>query len=146
VERESGKLLPRLQNAMESRILIPRCIFTVLNQLYELEKKLAKHGDPANLGRNLAKIKDAFFEEGIPVLDSAGEGLCIRLAYEDPLGQPFKETRTDLESTISGAGTEKLVVVEVIKPIIRATVRDDAIEFSRIVQKGVVVVESQKKT
>jgi hypothetical protein len=60
----------------------------------------------------------------------------LGLFYEDPLEEPFKETRTDLEANISGQGTENLVVVEVIKPIIQA-------EFSRVVQKGIVVLESK---
>ena len=57
---------------------------------------------------------------------------------ETDFGQIFKETRTDLEVTISGTGTENLRVVEVIKPIIREGTRD----LSRITQKGIVIVES----
>src|ERR1043166_9097847 len=105
---------------METRIPIPKAILTVLNQLYELEQKLKKQGDPANLARNVGRMKDAFAEEGLP----SGDQLRIRLVYEDPMGQTFKETRTDLEATISGPGTDNLVVVEVIKPIIRAIVRE----------------------
>jgi hypothetical protein len=97
----------------------------MLNNLYEIERKLSVHGDPGNVGRNVEKMKDAFRNEG--------------LFYEDPLGQPFRETRTDLEVNISGQETENLVVVEVIKPIIR---RGEA-EFSRVVQKGIVVLESK---
>jgi hypothetical protein len=129
---------------MELRIHIPKTILTVLNQLYELEQKLKKQGDPANLSRNVGKMKDAFAEEGLPTLDAVAGQRRICFAYEDPMGQPFKETRTDLEATISGSGTESLVVVEVIKPIIRAIVKDSAGEFSKIVQKGVVIVESRK--
>jgi len=75
-------------------------------------------------------MKDAFAEFG--------------LAYEEPMNQPFNETRTDLEATISGAGTEHLVVVEVIKPIIRVVLGEGAGEFSKVVQNGIVVVESRK--
>lgn len=106
---------------------IQKWALTVLNQLYEVERKLALHGDPGNALRNVGKLKDAL----------TGEGLF----YEDPLGQEFKETRTDLDATISGSGTENLVVVEVIKPIIRA---GDA-AFSKVVQKGIVVVESRER-
>ena len=52
---------------------------------------------------------------------------------------------TDLDATIAGTGTENLVVVEVIKPIIRAIVKDGADESSKIVQKGIVIVESRKE-
>ena len=102
------------------RLQIPRSILTVLNQLYEVEQKLKKQDDSAGLGRNIGKMKDALAEEGLPTLDARGGQLRIGLAYEDPMGQPFKETRTDLDATIAGPGTDNLVVVEVIKPIIRA--------------------------
>ncbi len=62
--------------------------------------------------------------------------------YEDPTGEDFQETRTDLQATISGKGTEDLKVIEVVKPIIRHGRR----ELSRVVQKGIVVVEAVTKT
>jgi len=68
----------------------------------------------------------------------------LGLAYEDPMGQPFNETRTDLEATISGVGTEDLVVVEVIKPIIRSVSNGETTGISRVIQKGIVVVQSRK--
>ena len=98
---------------------------TLLNHLYEIEKKLITHGDVGNALRNVGKMKDAFEEK--------------ELFYEDPMGQPFKETRTDLEATISGTGTDNLEVVEVIKPIIRYGTR----QYSRVTQKGLVIVESK---
>lgn len=105
----------------------PKWALTLLNQLFEIEKKLSatETSDPNNCLRNIAKIKDALEELG--------------LFYEDPTGQSFKETRTDLEATISGTGTDNLRVVEVIKPIIREGKRD----LSRVSQKGIVIVESQ---
>jgi len=112
---------------MNVKIEYPKSLLTVLNQLYELEQKVKKQGDAANLERNIARIKNAIEEDG--------------LFYEDPIGQSFKETRTDLEATISGTGTENLVVVEVIKPVIREGKR----AYSRVVQKGIVIVESKKE-
>lgn len=133
------------------KIQIPKSILVVINQLYELEHKLKKHGDPNNLQRNVTKMKDAFAEEGMPG-DVHGQ-LHICLSYEDPMGQSFKETRTDLDATISGPGADNLVVVEVIKPIIRSAMRISAGEiseqhkaqFTQVIQKGVVIVESQKE-
>src|SRR5262245_8182274 len=107
---------------------IPKWLLTVMNNLYEIERKLIVHGDPCNAARNVERIREAIAVEGL-------------LFYEDPRGQPFKETRTDLEASISGTTTENLVVAEVIKPIIRCG-RPDR---SRVVQKGIVVVESQKE-
>ena len=106
---------------------IQKWVLTVLNQIYEVERKLTLHGDPGNALRNVEKLKDSL----------AGVGLF----YEDPMGQPFKETRTDLDASISGVGVENLVVVEVIKPIIR----DGGKDFSRVVQKGIVIVQSTEK-
>ena len=131
---------------MEIELQIPKSIITAINQLYELEQKLKRHGDPGNLSRNIAKMKDAFAEDGLPMGGPNGACTRIGLEYEDPMGQTFKETRTDLNATISGAGAENLMVVEVIKPIIRAVQRGDAVGFVRVVQKGVVIVESQKES
>lgn len=104
---------------------VPKWAFTLLNNLYEVERKLATSGDPGNATRNVLKMKDALAEQG--------------LFYEDPMGEVFKETRTDLEATITGTGTENLVVVEVIKPVIRF----GEAAFSRVVQRGIVLVESK---
>lgn len=106
---------------------VPKWILLVLNNLYEVERRLSLHGDPAKAMRNVEKMKDAFAEQEI--------------FYEDPLGKPFNETRTDLEATITGAGTDNLVVVDVIKPIIRL----GPATFSRVVQKGIVLVQSEDK-
>jgi len=108
-------------------IELPKALLTVLNQLYELEQKLKRQGDPSTTQRNIMKMKDAFEEMG--------------LYYEDPMSQTFNETRSDLEANISGPKTDNLVVVEVIKPIIRHGSR----AYSRVVQKGIVVVESAVK-
>ena len=129
----------------KTMIQIPKSILIVLNQLYELEQKIKKHGDTANLSRNVSKMKDALAEEWLPASDAGSGQNYIGLSYEDPMGQSVNETRTDLEFTISGSGTENLVVVEVIKPIIRAIFRDSGGEFSNIVQKGIVIVESRKE-
>jgi hypothetical protein len=126
-------------------INIPKGILTTMNQLYELEQKIANHGDPANLSRNISRIKDALAEEGFTVVDYGGDQRAIGLAYEDPMGQPFNETRTDLEASIAGSDTDNLVVVEVIKPIIRAVLTDSSGKFYQLVQRGVVTVESRKE-
>jgi hypothetical protein len=107
-------------------IEVQKWVLQVLNNVCEIERKLAKHGDPANARRNLERIKEAFEEQ--------------KVFFEDPMGQEFNETRTDLEASIAGSGSEALRVVEVIKPIIRVGDR----QYSKVVQKGIVVVESTK--
>ena len=104
---------------------VPKSTLALLNQIYEIEQKLKLRGDLGKALRNVDKIKDIFEDGGF--------------FYDDPMGQEFKETRTDIEATISGVGTENLVIVEVLKPIIRVGKRD----LSRVVQKGIVVVESK---
>ncbi len=111
---------------LQAKPELPKWAFALLNQLYEIERKLKLHGDTGNALRNVEKMKDALEDVG--------------LFYEDPMGQAFKETRTDLEATISGSDTENLHVVEVIKPIIRQGKRD----FSVVLQKGIVVIESKQ--
>ncbi|MBN3801955.1 hypothetical protein GXB81_02635 [Paraburkholderia sp. Ac-20336] len=106
---------------------VPKSILNTLNHLYEIERKLALHGDPANIQRNVERIKDSYADQN--------------LFYEDPMGQPFSETRTDLEASISGDAAENLVVTEVVKPVIRFGTR----EYSRVVQKGIVVVTAQRQ-
>ena len=104
---------------------VPKWALQVLNNLCDIERKLNIHGDLGHAKRNVERIKEAFEEQ--------------RLFYEDPMGERFTETRTDIEASITGAGTENLFVVEVIKPIIRA----GDTSFSKVVQKGIVVVESK---
>jgi hypothetical protein len=109
--------------------IFPKWLLTVMNNLYEIEGKLTTRGDPGNAVRNVERIREAI---------AASD---FKLFYEDPFGKPFKETRTDLEASISGTTTENLVVTEVIKPIIRY----GGPERSKVVQKGIVVVESRNE-
>lgn len=104
---------------------LPRLLLQTLNQLYDIERKLMLHGDAAGILRNVERLKDAF----------AGESLF----YEDPMGQEFNETRADVEASIAGESVENLVVAEVIKPVIRHG--DKA--YSRVIQRGIVVVRSK---
>lgn len=107
------------------QLSIPKFVLQILNNLYDVERKLALHGDAAGVQRNIERIKDTLADE--------------KLFYEDPMGQSFSETRTDIEASIAGESTEDLRVTEVIKPIIRY---GDP-EYSRVVQKGIVVVRSR---
>jgi hypothetical protein len=109
---------------------VPKPLLTALNQVYELEQRIARHGDSCNLRRNIEKLKDAFEELG--------------LVYEDPMGQRVNETRTDLEVSIAGTGTENLLVVEVIKPIIRVVDRGMP-GFSKVVQRGIAVAKAAEE-
>lgn len=106
-------------------IEIPKWALQVLNNLCDIERKLGASGDPHNARRNVERIKEAFETQ--------------QIFYEDPMGQDFDETRTDLEASISGVGADNLKVVEVIKPIVRCGTKN----LSRVVQKDIVVVASK---
>ena len=116
----------------QPNITIPQWLFKIMNNLYEIDRKLALHGDAGHAIRNVDKIKDAMHD-----IIFLGDG-DSEIFYEDPMGQPFKETRTDLDATITGQSSENLFVVEVIKPIIRVGSKS----FSQVIQKGSVIVAS----
>lgn len=105
---------------------VPKWALGILNNLCDIERKLEIYGDGSSVRRNVERIKDLLQDE--------------QLFYENPLGEKFAETRTDLEATIAGQGTENLYVVEVIKPIVRYGDK----KFSLVVQKGIVVVRSKE--
>jgi hypothetical protein len=109
------------------QISIPKETILIINNLFEIEKKVSIHGDVGNILRNVTKIREVIEGQG--------------LTFEDPQGQAFTQTRADLEATISGEGTEDLYVVDVIKPIIRVSISG----ISQVVQKGIVIVESKSE-
>jgi hypothetical protein len=116
---------------MNDTLSIPKVYVDVLDQVFEIEKKLEGISEPNSIGRNVNRIKDCFEN----LTQDSG------LIYQNPLGEKFNETRTDLEASIAGGSADNLVVTEVIKPIIRLRTNSGA---TTIVRKGVVVVESKK--
>lgn len=108
-------------------VQIPKFLLLIINNIFEIQKKVEFSDENLNIGRNLTKICEALGEQG--------------LTFENPLGQKFNQTRTDLDATISGQGTEELVVVDVLKPIIRLGNSNNSV----VVQKGIVIVEASKE-
>lgn len=91
------------------------------NLVFELEKKL-QPGDPQpGVKRIITKMGQLLEEEGLMMLN--------------PLGEPFTETRTDVEATIVGEAKGKLVITDVIKPVIYN--KQDG--KNMLVQRGVVL-------
>jgi hypothetical protein len=121
----NGKNIMQQTSADESY----KWILPVLNNLYDISRKVGLHGDPGNIRRNVDRIVNTIKERGV--------------FYDDPMGQSCDETRTDLEVDISSTGAEDLFVVDVIKPIIRIVVGNGDKIRSRVVQKGIVVVRSK---
>lgn len=100
----------------------PKSLFRLLNQIFELERKATRLADGENVLRQVRRMKELFEED-------------FHLTYEDPTGQPFNETRTDVEARLAGDSAENLVIVETLKPVIRFSHGPT----SSIVQKGIVV-------
>jgi len=120
----------RNQYNMNETISIPKKYIEILDQVFEIEKKLDGISEPNSIGRNINRIKEMFEY----LTEDSG------LIYQNPLDEPYNETRTDLEASIAGNSTENLVVTEVVKPIIRLRTSSGA---TTIVRKGVVVVKSK---
>jgi len=110
--------------------------FELLDQLFEIERKLEKIEESNSIARNLNKMKDIFETN----LFSSSTSSEIGFTYHNPIGESYNETRLDLEASIAGNSTENLIIKEVIKPIIRYKSGGSTL----IARKGVVVVESKK--
>lgn len=97
----------------------------IINQFYEIEKKLGTVPGAEGIQRNVTRIKALFADMGYQI--------------HNPLGEPYPDTRTDCEASIAGTSSENLVVDEVIKPVVHYP-HDGVL---RIIQKGVVIVKSK---
>ena len=104
------------------QITVVKTYLRLLNQVFELERKTARLADAESVRRQVRRMKELFDED-------------LHLTYEDPTGQPFSETRTDVEARIAGNASDNLIIIETLKPVIRFS---DG-PTSTIVQKGVVV-------
>jgi len=116
-------------------IQIPKMFITLLNQLFEIERKLGESGEYEKISRNVERMKDVFCSEISP------QSTNTEIFYENPMGQTYDETRNDLDAHIVGEATENLVVVDVIKPIIRVGNRQQGL--TKVVQRAMVTVESK---
>src|SRR5687768_2471967 len=96
-------------------------IVNIINQVFELEKKLQSAPAPA-LQRHLDRIRFELGELGYQ--------------YHNPLHEKYEDTRTDCEARITGSLRPRMVITEVIKPVIR----QQAAGGTTIVQKAIVVV------
>ncbi len=102
-----------------------RFTIKVMNQLYEIERKISQKAEMHSLQRNIDRIKNMYEEEGF--------------FMHDPLGEPYNETRTDCEAEIGGDDVQNLYISNVIKPIIY----QQAGNLKNLIQRAVVIVESR---
>jgi len=102
----------------------------ILNQIFEIENKLSKLEVKHTINRNIDKLK-SFYEDGFN--DN------ISYIIENPIGQEYSETRTDVEANIVGDSVKNLIIIDVIKPIVRIKQG----ETNQIIQKGIVIVQDK---
>lgn len=121
-------------------VSVPRAYIDILNQVFEIEKKVALLHEENSLSRNVNRLK-ALLEN-----DLLQEGKAIQsgLVYHNPLGERYDDTRTDCEASITGTATEDLYITEVIKPIIFYTFTERGQTIKSLVQKAVVLVQSKR--
>ncbi len=113
-----------------------KIILNILNQIFEIEKKVSKLQESNSISRNTNRLKEILeLEMGA----FYGSDTTPSFIIENPLGEPYSEKRTDCEASIAGEDTENLVITEVIRPIIRYKTQG----LNLIIQRAVVVVESQ---
>lgn len=110
--------------------------FELLDQLFEIERKLENIEESNSISRNLNKMKNIFETN----LFSSSTSSEMGFIYHNPIGEAYNETRLELEASITGNLTENLIIKEVIKPIIRYKSGGSTL----IARKGVVIVESKK--
>ena len=106
-----------------------KSLFRLLNQVFELERKTEQLVDNESITRQIRRMKEIFEQDFL-------------LTYEDPIGQPFNETRTDVEARVAGDSAENLVIIETLKPVIRYWHNP---RQSEIVKKGIAVAGTQTK-
>ena len=104
----------------------PPAFLRMINQIFDMEKKVGKLQESHSLSRNFRRIRQDLEELGY--------------RYHDPIGESYDETRTDCEASITGVSTQNLVISEVIKPII--LFEQDG--FVQIIQRGIVIVEGKQ--
>ncbi|SHN25499.1 hypothetical protein [Chitinophaga sp. CF418] len=120
---------------MTDPIKVTKAYLDILNQVFEIEKKLSVLQEPNSIQRNVNKLKE-IMEQGLGI---QGSDDTTGFVYHNPIGEDYNITRTDCEASIAGESTDNLQITEVIKPIIR--LHSGGAGF--IVQKAVVVVKAK---
>ena len=119
---------------MVEQVKVPQAYLDIINQIFEIEKKIAVLQENNSIQRNINKLKD-ILENDL----SSTSGEAAGFVYHNPLGESYNETRTDCEASIAGISTDNLTITEVIKPIIRYKSGG----LNKLVQKGIVIAESK---
>jgi hypothetical protein len=123
---------------MKFNVKVPQHYLDLVNQVFEIDKKAGLLQEEHSLGRNVGKLRNLIENE----LFQDGRG-TIGLSYHNPIGEAYSHSRSDCEASISGAGSEDLRIVEVIKPIIFFSFQEEGLIRKIIVQKAVVIAQAK---
>lgn len=111
----------------------------LVNQVFDIEKKASVIKEDNSIQRNINKLRDLIQYE---LFKNIGD--TIGLSYHNIIGEPYNETRTDCDADIAGNSAENLKIIEVIKPIIYLSYKENDMIIKNIAQKAVVVAKSNK--
>ena len=123
-----------MQEIKKVTVKVPQAYLDLVNQIFEIEKKATNIKEDNSIQRNINKI-NGLLEEGFFI--------DVGLTYHNPIGESYSDTRTDCEATIAGAEVENLEIIEVIKPIIFYSYKENENTFKIIAQPAVVIVQSK---
>ncbi len=123
-----------MQEIKKVTVKVSQAYLDLVNQIFEIEKKATNIKEDNSIQRNINKIngllEEGFFKD-------------VGLTYHNPIGESYTDTRTDCEATIAGAEVENLEIIEVIKPIIFYSYKENENTFKIIAQPAVVIVQSK---
>ena len=123
-----------MQEIKKVTVKVPQAYLDLVNQIFEIEKKATNIKEDNSIQRNINKIngllEEGFFKD-------------VGLTYHNPIGEVYADTRTDCEATIAGTEVENLEIIEVIKPIIFYSYKENENTFKIIAQPAVVIVQSK---
>ena len=123
-----------MQEIKKVTVKVPQAYLDLVNQIFEIEKKATNIKEDNSIQRNINKIngllEDGFFKD-------------VGLTYHNPIGEIYSDTRTDCEATIQGEDNKSLEIIEVIKPIIFYSYKENEKTIKIIAQPAVVIVQSK---
>jgi hypothetical protein len=102
-------------------------MINLINQVFEIEQKLARIDDTLRLGRNTDRMKH--------------ELQLLGFTFSDPTGQHFDESRTDCDANILGELSESMYISKVLKPVVYY----ESEGLKTVVQRAVAIVEPEKQ-
>jgi len=102
--------------------MINRELINIINQLFEIQKKVEKEGY-SKIDRNLSRLSEELENLGFSIIN--------------PIGENYDDRRADYTANIIGEKSKGFVISEVIKPIVYKKEEGSIV----LAQKGIVIAE-----